>query len=82
MIRLAVFGTGSARPSRVLWVVHHLVTDAVSLRLLLEDFQRAYQALVAGDAPLLPPKTASYKAHVEAAWQLGASEEVGAELGY
>jgi len=45
----------SGDPARLLIVVHHLAIDAVSWRILLEDFQRAYQGLP------LPPKTTSFR---------------------
>ncbi|MET7442668.1 condensation domain-containing protein, partial [Streptomyces sp. NPDC005568] len=41
---------------------HHLVVDAVSWRVILEDLENAYRALSAGDRPRLGPKTTSYRA--------------------
>ncbi|RPI77060.1 MAG: amino acid adenylation domain-containing protein, partial [Desulfobacteraceae bacterium] len=41
---------------------HHFIMDAVSWRILLEDWFNVYRALVSGTAPLLPPKTASLQA--------------------
>lgn len=38
---------------------HHLVTDGLSWRILLYDLLKAYQALVTGSKPVLPPKTES-----------------------
>jgi non-ribosomal peptide synthase protein (TIGR01720 family) len=48
---------------RLLLAVHHLVVDGVSWRILLEDLQAAYEALVRrpGEAPELPPKTLSLR---------------------
>ncbi len=51
---------------RVLFVVHHLVVDGVSWRILLEDLDVAYRAVRDGRAPRLPPKTHSFKAWAEA----------------
>ncbi len=46
---------------RLLLVVHHLVVDGVSWRILLDDLQRAY-AQGAGNTPIeLPPKSSSYR---------------------
>lgn len=38
---------------------HHLVVDAFSWRVLLEDFYLIYKSLEVGDSPRLPAKTAS-----------------------
>ncbi|ORC50833.1 hypothetical protein BZK31_27780, partial [Pseudomonas floridensis] len=46
---------------RLLLVIHHLVVDGVSWRVLLEDLQQAYQALAAGQPVALPGKTSSLK---------------------
>ncbi|EJM97622.1 non-ribosomal peptide synthetase [Herbaspirillum sp. YR522] len=46
---------------RLLLVVHHLVVDGVSWRVLLEDLQGAYAQCLAGRPIALPPKTASYR---------------------
>ncbi|MBN6039802.1 non-ribosomal peptide synthase/polyketide synthase [Amycolatopsis sp. 195334CR] len=43
--------------TRVLFVVHHLVVDAVSWRVLLEDLRAAYESLKAGQQPELNPST-------------------------
>ncbi|TBV02400.1 non-ribosomal peptide synthase/polyketide synthase, partial [Stutzerimonas kirkiae] len=50
---------------RLLLVVHHLVVDGVSWRVLLEDLQQAYQALATGQPVKLPAKTNSFKAWAE-----------------
>ena len=47
---------------RLLLVIHHLVVDGVSWRVLLEDLQLAYQQLAAGQPARLPAKTSSYQA--------------------
>ncbi|MFJ4454606.1 amino acid adenylation domain-containing protein [Pseudomonas sp. NPDC089392] len=50
---------------RLLLVVHHLVVDGVSWRVLLEDLQEAYQQLLNGQAVNLPAKTTPVKAWAE-----------------
>ena len=52
-------------PQRLYLVAHHLVVDAVSWQVLLEDFQRAYEAVECGNAAALPAKTASYRQWAE-----------------
>ncbi len=47
---------------RLLVVVHHLVVDGVSWRILLEDLQAAYTAAQSGQAARLPAKTSSFQA--------------------
>ncbi|TMM29727.1 MAG: amino acid adenylation domain-containing protein, partial [Actinobacteria bacterium] len=42
-------------------VVHHLVVDAVSWRILLEDLDTAYRQAVAGRPVVLGPKTTSFQ---------------------
>ena len=47
---------------RLLLVIHHLVVDGVSWRILLEDLQTAYTQLQSGQAVALPAKTSSTQA--------------------
>ncbi|MGE6377778.1 amino acid adenylation domain-containing protein [Peribacillus muralis] len=49
------------REVRVFWVIHHLVVDGVSWRILLEHFERCYQQIKNEQEPSLPLKTTSYK---------------------
>jgi amino acid adenylation domain-containing protein/non-ribosomal peptide synthase protein (TIGR01720 family) len=46
---------------RLQLVIHHLVVDGVSWRILLEDLQNAYAASQSGRTPALPPATSSFK---------------------
>ncbi|MHC5747095.1 MAG: amino acid adenylation domain-containing protein [Nostoc sp.] len=61
LFRVALFDLGANQPSRLLWVIHHLVVDGVSWRILIEDFQTAYQKIYQDKALQLPPKTTSLK---------------------
>jgi amino acid adenylation domain-containing protein/non-ribosomal peptide synthase protein (TIGR01720 family) len=54
LIRVAYFDFGVDKPSRLLFVIHHLAIDGVSWRILLEDLSR-------GEAIDLPPKTTSFQ---------------------
>lgn len=63
LLRLGWVTDGS--DSYLLIAIHHLVVDGLSWRLLLEDLNTAYVALAMGARPVLPPKTASYKAWAE-----------------
>ena len=51
--------------TRVLMVIHHLVIDTVSWRVLLQDLQMAYEAYDRGEAPSFPFRTSSYRAWAE-----------------
>jgi len=61
LVRVALFDLGANHPSRLLFVIHHLVVDGVSWRILLEDLQAGYQQLSRGLAIKLPPKTTSFQ---------------------
>ena len=47
--------------SRLLIVIHHLVVDGVSWRILFEDIAELYTGLQTGDSKQLPPKSSSIK---------------------
>ncbi|MBK4998717.1 amino acid adenylation domain-containing protein [Pseudomonas sp. S31] len=57
----AVLIERGAQGQRLLLVVHHLVIDGVSWRIVLEDLQQAYTALAAGRTPGLPAKSDAFK---------------------
>ncbi|WP_372241582.1 amino acid adenylation domain-containing protein [Pseudomonas sp. SK] len=61
----AVLATLPDASQRLLLVIHHLVVDGVSWRVLLEDLQQAYQAHAAGQPVKLPAKTSAFKAWAE-----------------
>jgi amino acid adenylation domain-containing protein/non-ribosomal peptide synthase protein (TIGR01720 family) len=58
LIRLVVYQCPAG--DRLLIVVHHLLIDGVSWRILLEDFSATYDALASGDSYALPQQTDSY----------------------
>jgi amino acid adenylation domain-containing protein/non-ribosomal peptide synthase protein (TIGR01720 family) len=62
LLRGALCRLGGDRRPVLLLAAHHLVVDAVSWRLLLEDLDSAYRALRAGDQPDLGPKSTSFRA--------------------
>ncbi|MBE7374214.1 non-ribosomal peptide synthase/polyketide synthase, partial [Pseudomonas lopnurensis] len=67
---------------RLLLVIHHLVVDGVSWRVLLEDLQQTYQALDAGQLVRLPAKTSSFKAWAEHLQVHAESSALEGELAY
>ena len=60
LIRLLLFDMGEGQANRLLIVVHHLAIDAVSWRILLEDFETAYRQLERGERARLPLKTTPF----------------------
>ncbi|HHN0067295.1 TPA: non-ribosomal peptide synthetase, partial [Pseudomonas aeruginosa] len=65
---------------RLLLVIHHLVVDGVSWRILLEDLQRAYQQSLRGEAPRLPGKTSPFKAWAGRVSEHARGESMKAQL--
>jgi amino acid adenylation domain-containing protein/non-ribosomal peptide synthase protein (TIGR01720 family) len=74
LIRLADGG------ERLLLVIHHLVVDGVSWRILLEDLQTAYKQARGGATPALPARTSAYQdwAAPLAEWAQGTETEAAA----
>nr|WP_158704691.1 non-ribosomal peptide synthetase [Pseudomonas mendocina] len=66
----------------LLLVIHHLVVDGVSWRVLLEDLQAAYLQASAGKSPTLPAKTSSFKSWTERLQARAMGDELRAELHY
>ncbi|WP_167956552.1 non-ribosomal peptide synthetase [Anaerosporobacter faecicola] len=58
LIKLGLFHTNKG--DHLLIVIHHLLIDGVSWRILLEDFATTYSMLLAGKEVALPVKTDSY----------------------
>lgn len=67
---------------RLLLVVHHLVVDGVSWRVLLEDLASAYRQAALGQPPALPPASASYQEWARQLQQHAHDDAVRAELPY
>ena len=61
-------------------VIHHLVVDGVSWRILLDDLQTAYDQLCVGKAIELPPKTTSFKAWTERLTDYARSDALNEEV--
>jgi non-ribosomal peptide synthase protein (TIGR01720 family) len=70
------------RGRRLLLVIHHLVVDGVSWRILLEDLERGYEQLQAGRQIDLGRKTTSFRQWGERLQEYGAEEELQQEVEY
>ncbi len=65
LMRVTLFNLGACQPSYLFIVIHHLVIDGVSWRILLEDLETAYKQLSKGEPHQLAPKTTSFKQWAE-----------------
>jgi amino acid adenylation domain-containing protein/non-ribosomal peptide synthase protein (TIGR01720 family) len=59
LVRAALFALNESKGNRLFIVVHHLIVDGVSWRILLEDFDTAYTQLTKRRDIHLPTKTTS-----------------------
>jgi non-ribosomal peptide synthase protein (TIGR01720 family) len=68
--------------ARLLIVVHHLVVDGVSWRVLLHDLDMAFRSAAQGQPAALPPRTATYQRAVARLEELAGSPAARDELPY
>ncbi|MEV0126810.1 amino acid adenylation domain-containing protein, partial [Streptomyces sp. NPDC050703] len=61
MARAVWVDAGPARTGRIVLVLHHLVVDGVSWRILLPDLRAACEAVTAGRTPRLDPVGTSFR---------------------
>ncbi|MFS0838324.1 amino acid adenylation domain-containing protein [Paenibacillus sp. 1P03SA] len=80
LMKLALFRT--AENDHLLIVIHHLVIDGVSWRILLEDLENAYAAALEGRAVSLPAKTDSYREWASRLAEYANSSRAQTELSY
>ena len=83
VFRAVLFELGPERGQRLLLVAHHLVVDADSWPLLIEDVAQAY-VHISRDAgtPDLPAKTTSYRAWAHRLAEYAASPEAAREADF
>jgi amino acid adenylation domain-containing protein/non-ribosomal peptide synthase protein (TIGR01720 family) len=62
LLQAVLFVSPGGEPPRLLIAAHHLVVDAVSWRILVEDLVAGYHQLAHGEAVVPAAKTTSYKA--------------------
>jgi amino acid adenylation domain-containing protein/non-ribosomal peptide synthase protein (TIGR01720 family) len=58
LLKVAIFHTDKG--SHLLIIIHHLVIDGVSWRILLEDFDTIYQSVISNESIAIPEKTNSF----------------------
>jgi amino acid adenylation domain-containing protein/non-ribosomal peptide synthase protein (TIGR01720 family) len=82
LVRVIYFDMGRDHPARLLMVIHHLVVDVFSWRILLEDLQIGLQQAAKDERIELGNKTTSYRQWGEALIQLANSEQLDADFDY
>ena len=82
LVQIAFFDLGVNKRARLLIIIHYLVVDGVSWRILLEDLQTAYQQLSQGQKIKLPSKTTSFKDWAQHLIEYAQSDLLKAELAY
>jgi non-ribosomal peptide synthase protein (TIGR01720 family) len=80
MVQAVWLDAGLSRPGRLVLVVHHLVVDGVSWRILLPDLAAAWQAVRAGRVPVLEPEVTSFRSWARLLAARAADPGVVAEL--
>ncbi|AZC38807.1 non-ribosomal peptide synthetase [Pseudomonas chlororaphis] len=81
LLRAVLFSLADGS-QRLLLVIHHLVVDGVSWRILLEDLQLAHAQLSAGQPLALSAKTSSTQAWAEHMQAYAQGAALQQELGY
>jgi amino acid adenylation domain-containing protein/non-ribosomal peptide synthase protein (TIGR01720 family) len=82
LVRCVYFDSKGEEAGRLLVVIHHLVVDGVSWRILLEDLETVYERLYRDEPAGLSPKTTSYKAWAHRLTERAQSRELEDELEY
>ncbi|HEV7505793.1 MAG TPA: amino acid adenylation domain-containing protein [Thermoanaerobaculia bacterium] len=82
VVRVAQFDLGPSESQRLLFIIHHMVIDGVSWRLVLEDLERCYEQLRSNQKVALPSKTSSFKEWALRLADFARWEVVEREAGY
>jgi fengycin family lipopeptide synthetase B len=82
LLRVAYFDLGTKHLSRLLLVIHHLAIDGFSWRILIEDFQTAYEQISQSQKIQLPFKTTSFKQWSERLQEYAHSLALYSEIDY
>ena len=82
LLRAVLLDPGAGREKRLLLVAHHLVVDAVSWRILVEDLEAAYEQLRQGREVVLPTKTTSFRGWALRLAELARSPELRSEMAF
>jgi amino acid adenylation domain-containing protein/non-ribosomal peptide synthase protein (TIGR01720 family) len=80
--RVVLFQYGAGRRQRLLLIAHHLVIDAASWRILLEDMVRGYEQSERGEDVSFGAKTTSYQRWAKELESYAGSAEVQGQIAY
>ena len=82
LMRVGYLKFGPKEIDKLIIAIHHLVIDGLSWRILLEDLEGIYAALMAGQPLNLPPKTTAFRDWAHHLASFGAKEGLSDELEY
>ena len=82
LLQARVFRLAGSESWRLFIVIHHLVIDAVSWSVLLEDLHLAYRQLARGEQIAIPPPTASFEEWAAGLRAYAASSQASREAAY
>ncbi|CBL45096.1 Non-ribosomal peptide synthetase modules and related proteins [gamma proteobacterium HdN1] len=82
LVKIVYFNLGDQQAARMLVVIHHLIVDIFSWRVLLEDLQTALAQVIAGQRPDLGQKATSVRQWAMALYAYANSEAMHDELQY
>ena len=82
MIKVRLYKTNSEENDILLIVIHHLCTDGLSWRIILEDLYSAYKQLSNGDRAILSAKTNSFKDWSDKLYSYSSSGKLHKEIKY
>ncbi len=82
LLQCVLFQLGESNNHRILIIIHHLVIDSVSWRILLTDLATAYKQIETSKNIELPPKTTSFKTWANQLINYARSQTVLDELNY
>jgi amino acid adenylation domain-containing protein/non-ribosomal peptide synthase protein (TIGR01720 family) len=82
LLRVVLFRFGRGEPDRLLLIIHHLVVDGVSWRILLNDLATALTQLRQRAPIALPAKTTSFQYWAERLQAYAGSREATGEFDY
>ncbi|NEY82417.1 amino acid adenylation domain-containing protein, partial [Bacillus sp. 3H-10] len=80
LMNAALFQTDKG--DHLLLIIHHLVVDGISWRIILEDLALGYSQLVKGEKITFYPKTTSYKEYASQLHEYAKSEKLLKEKSY
>ncbi|NWF50282.1 MAG: hypothetical protein HXY49_07050, partial [Ignavibacteriaceae bacterium] len=82
LFRAAYFSSGSENNNRLFFTFHHLIIDAVSWRIILEDLISMFMSSEIHNEFRLPSKTCSYKKWSETLQSIAQSESLNDEIDF